>query len=60
MKKELIEKLFGRLSEVEKKRAIVFVKGKTYTWEEAVNIIRKDENSDLAKEIIKKIEEIVE
>ncbi len=59
MSKELIEKIVGRLSEVEKKRAIVSIEGKTYTWEEAIDIIKKDENSDLAKEIIKKIEEII-
>lgn len=59
MSKEQIKKIFGGLSPTERKRAIVFVKGKTYTWEEVIKIIENDENSELAKEMINKIEEII-
>lgn len=54
-----IKKIFERLSPTEKKRAIVFVEGRTYTWEEIINIIEEDENSKVAKKIINKIEEII-
>jgi len=59
MSKEQIKKIFERLSPIERKRAIVFIWGKTYTWEEIIKIIEKDENSELAKIIINKIEEII-
>lgn len=59
MSKEQIREIFKRLSPTERKRAIVFVKDKVYTWEEVIEIIEKDENSELAKEMINKIEEII-
>lgn len=59
MSKEQIKKIFKLLSPTERKRAIVFVEGKTYTWEEVIKIIEKDENSELAKKMINKLEEII-
>ena len=59
MSREKIKKIFELLSPTEKKRAIVFIEGRTYTWEEIINIIEKDENSELIKKIINKIEEII-
>ena len=59
MSKEQIKKIFKNLSPTERKRAIVFVEGKVYTWEEIIEIIEKDENSELAQKMINKIEEII-
>jgi len=59
MSKEQIKKIFKLLSPIEKKRAIVSIEGKVYTWEEVIKIIEKEENSELAQKMINEIEEII-
>ncbi|MBU2104526.1 MAG: hypothetical protein KKF67_02000 [Nanoarchaeota archaeon] len=44
---------------MKKKRAIVSIEGKVYTWEEVIKIIEKEENSELAQKMINEIEEII-
>ena len=57
MSLEKIRWIFENLPEVEINRAIVSIENKVYTWKECRDIIEKDENSDLAKKIIEKLEE---
>lgn len=59
MSLEKIKQIFEKLPEVEINRAIVSIKGKVYTWKECMDIIKKDKNSDLAKKIIERLEEII-
>jgi len=58
MSKELIEKIFKKLPEEEKKKAVVSIEGEVYTWEEALAEIQKDEHSEISKKIQQKIEEL--
>ena len=58
MSKKFIEEIFRRLPEEEKRRAVVFVEGKVYTWKEALAEIEKDEHSELSKKLQKRIEEL--
>jgi len=55
---EKIEKIVKGLPEVEKKRPFVAIRGKVYTWEQALEEVKKDEDSDIAKIINEKIEEL--
>lgn len=56
---EKIKQIFEKLPEIEISRAIVSIEGRVYTWKECMKIIKKDENSNLAKKIIYKLEEII-
>lgn len=56
---EKLRRIFGNLPEVEINRAIVSIENKVYTWKECRDIIKKDENSELAKKIIEKLEELI-
>lgn len=59
MSLEKIKRIFENLPEIEIGRAIVSVEDKIYTWKECRDIIEKDENSELAKKIIEKLEELI-
>lgn len=59
MSLEKIKQVFENLPEIERNRAIIFVEGKVYTWNECMDIIKNDEDSDLAKTIIAKLEGII-
>lgn len=59
MSLEKIKQIFEKLPEVEINRAIVSIGGTVYTWKQCMEIIEKDENSDLAKKIIERLEEII-
>lgn len=56
---EKIKQIFEKLPEIETNRAVVSIEGEVYTWKKCMEIIEKDENSELAKKIIDKIEEII-
>ena len=59
MSLEKIKQIIENLPEAEINRAIVSIEGKVYTWNECMNVIKKDENSDLAKKMIERLEEII-
>lgn len=59
MSLEKIKQVLKNLPEIEQGRAVVAIEGKVYTWQECRDIIEKDENSDLAKKVIERLEEII-
>ncbi len=59
MSLEKIKQVFKNLPEIEIERAIVYIENKVYTWKECRDIIEKNENSELAKKIIEKLEELI-
>jgi len=59
MSLEKIKRIFENLPDLEIVRAIVSVEDKVYTWKECRDIIEKNENSELAKKIIEKLEELM-
>ncbi len=59
MSLEKIKLVFENLPEIEIERAIVYIENKIYTWKECRDIIEKNENPELAKKIIEKLEELI-
>ena len=55
---EKLKRIIKNLPELEINRAVIAVENNIYTWKECREIIEKDENSELAKKIIEKLEEL--